>query len=168
MATFEDIITIYEEGGEIHNTILYEDDEDNINNINNRFLNKNILQCEWTGHTPTIKNKSYIKLGDECSICNEKIFFHSHSFLGDCGHAFHKKCINKWYIRKENCPICRKELSIWIEFYERYNHRHNNFNLLDKLENFWYNLELQQLPWTICKTCKNKGYPSYHCNNCIS
>jgi hypothetical protein len=29
MATFEDIITIYEEGGEIHNSILY-DDKDNI------------------------------------------------------------------------------------------------------------------------------------------
>lgn len=28
----------------------------------------------------------------------------------ECGHIFHKKCIIKWLLKNQNCPLCRTEL----------------------------------------------------------
>jgi len=43
---------------------------------------------------------------NECSICLNEI---SLKYLNttSCGHTFHKKCINKWIIQRNNCPNCR-------------------------------------------------------------
>jgi hypothetical protein len=24
-----------------------------------------------------------------------------------CGHAFHRRCITKWYAQRSTCPMCR-------------------------------------------------------------
>lgn len=47
---------------------------------------------------------------EECSICLEvgnKKFVKT-----NCGHIFHKSCIDEWNLRSNNCPMCRKDLSI--------------------------------------------------------
>ena len=45
-----------------------------------------------------------------CSICHEttsaKRNLTSHRLT--CGHAFHRKCISKWFIHADICPVCRK------------------------------------------------------------
>jgi hypothetical protein len=28
----------------------------------------------------------------------------------ECGHVFHRKCIKYWLIKKQSCPMCRKDL----------------------------------------------------------
>lgn len=30
----------------------------------------------------------------------------------DCSHIFHENCIGEWFKEKENCPICRRCVSI--------------------------------------------------------
>lgn len=41
---------------------------------------------------------------NECCICLEKI---NNTTLLQCKHKFHKKCIEKWLQKNNNCPLCR-------------------------------------------------------------
>ena len=43
----------------------------------------------------------------ECSICLQETKETEYSRLLKCGHKFHKKCIDKWIIKHNTCPICR-------------------------------------------------------------
>lgn len=43
-----------------------------------------------------------------CSICHENInavgwckMFYA------CKHAYHIRCLNEWFVRRLNCPLCR-------------------------------------------------------------
>ncbi|XP_066344626.1 uncharacterized protein [Miscanthus floridulus] len=31
------------------------------------------------------------------------------------GHAFHRKCITKWFGRRSTCPMCRRDLSMYLD-----------------------------------------------------
>merc|ERR1712096_101331 len=50
-----------------------------------------------------IKNKN---LERQCAICLDVIENDTRKVL-QCGHQFHKDCIDEWFISKETCPICR-------------------------------------------------------------
>ena len=50
-------------------------------------------------------NQNNIKL-DTCSICLEKTIEKPQ----DCGHVFHKKCIDTWLSKNNTCPVCRKKI----------------------------------------------------------
>ncbi len=74
------------------------------------------LKCN--PHSHNISKKMYIKMGEECPICFEGIYFRKNAFLTPCGHVFHKTClhnshisnlISKIKICEESlaCPICR-------------------------------------------------------------
>jgi hypothetical protein len=86
---------------------------------------------------PKESNKKYIKIGEECSICLEKIFHKNNAFLTLCGHSFHKSCLalqhSKNYL-DACCPLCREDYIYDNDICNRY----NSTNGLDKLENFWY------------------------------
>lgn len=45
-------------------------------------------------------------IGCECSVCTEGITKHTCAQL-QCGHKFHRTCINQWFQRKRSCPLCR-------------------------------------------------------------
>ena len=45
-------------------------------------------------------------MGVECSVCTEGITKHTFAKL-QCGHQFHRTCINQWFQRKRSCPLCR-------------------------------------------------------------
>ena len=40
------------------------------------------------------ERRCYIKPGEECPICFDKIMTKSTAFISNCGHSFHKKCIS--------------------------------------------------------------------------
>jgi hypothetical protein len=61
------------------------------------------------------------RLNSECVICSEKIKKDDKVSILMCNHYFHRKCIIKWYSKKQNCPICRCDVDI-------------KNNLIDKIE----------------------------------
>jgi hypothetical protein len=87
-----------------------------------------------------LKIKHYIKIGEECPICYECIYHKNNAFLTDCGHSFHKTCINKWLIETKvegDCPICRQDIGEYVGGI--YNERIQNS--LDKIEDLWLNYD---------------------------
>ena len=34
----------------------------------------------------------------------------------NCGHCFHKKCIDEWYCSNDECPICRSDIKYNITY----------------------------------------------------
>lgn len=70
---------------------------------------RDLFQNDNSGITllALLKNsKVYCKENVECSICFEK----DDTIIRQmkCGHEFHLRCIDKWFIRKRNCPYCRR------------------------------------------------------------
>ena len=52
---------------------------------------------------------------DDCAICLEQIQ-DADLVKTDCKHRFHKKCIVKWFAKKNiTCPICREELNVLVK-----------------------------------------------------
>lgn len=45
-----------------------------------------------------------IHSSETCTICLEPCF---NGIELECGHKFHKKCIEKWVALKKTCPNCR-------------------------------------------------------------
>ena len=112
-----------------------------------------------------LKIKHYIKIGEECSICYEPIYYKSNAFLTDCGHSFHTSCINEWIIFSclaGKCPVCRQDMG-YFEI-QRYSIK----NRLDKLEEFWLNKDTT-VP-SLCDGFREFDHLSgtnKYCNNCI-
>jgi len=96
--------------------------------------------------------KHYIKIGEECSICYEKIFTKKNAFLTDCGHSFHYSCIINYDYKNSfgqglYCPICRQDMGIYMDLKDKYIESKLN---LDKLQDFELNF-IFKLP----KVCYN-------------
>lgn len=60
-----------------------------------------------------LKKKLYklisLSIDIECSICYEEITNNASKL--DCGHIYHKECIDKWLQVNSTCPYCRHSLS---------------------------------------------------------
>lgn len=113
--------------------------------------------------------KHYIKITDECSICLEPILYKKNAILTSCGHCFHRNCIIKIKYNREYelpCPLCRHDLR--LEHGDIIPFRHyNSKKILDKLEDFWNNIEL--LYPDICLNGDNLGMNKdcFYCNRYI-
>lgn len=44
-----------------------------------------------------------------CCICLDENKENIKTLL--CGHKYHKKCIEEWFTKEENCPLCRDEFN---------------------------------------------------------
>ena len=92
----------------------------------------------------TLKTKHYIKIGEECSICYEPMYFKSNTVLTECGHAFHYKCLMTYYDKNYNnyciCPYCRQDVGNIHGIKERYYYTFTN-NSLDLLDDFYNNID---------------------------
>jgi hypothetical protein len=113
-----------------------------------------------------LKIKHYIKIGEECPICLEPIFYKSNAYLTPCGHSFHVECIHKHDYTKflsdygsASCPMCRQDIGIYDDSKRIY---FNNSNGLDKLEDFWKIIKFK-LP----TPCKNWDHCIGFNKNCI-
>ena len=47
-----------------------------------------------------------------CSICLSGIAHTQQFMIGDCFHTFHKKCIQRWFQEKQNCPFCTQKVQM--------------------------------------------------------
>jgi len=83
--------------------------------VNNK-LNKKYIDM-LNKSNKVILNKSMDTVTDDCAICMEVItnkeYNSKHSVVPDCGHCFHKTCLNQWVSQQSstgnvpNCPVCR-------------------------------------------------------------
>ncbi len=53
---------------------------------------------------------SYKEQELDCPICLEQ---KTNIVLLPCNHAFHDRCILKWFTRNLTCPVCREEVGIY-------------------------------------------------------
>lgn len=78
------------------------------------------LKCVSKSTLANLKMKTYIKSGEICKICFEPITSRHNARLTNCGHSFHKKCMNDYYIYllrfQPNldiwCPLCRGDVGM--------------------------------------------------------
>lgn len=61
---------------------------------------------------PAIINSYKMKRTDVvCTICMEEIKKNSVcKKIPKCGHEFHKKCIDTWFVESKTCPNCRLDV----------------------------------------------------------
>lgn len=62
----------------------------------------------------TFKLKDKFK-GEMCSICREEI---GNKMVTNCGHVFHKNCLNESLKHNEKCPLCRETIKLSLFTYE--------------------------------------------------
>lgn len=60
--------------------------------------------------TFTNSKKPLTEQNDMCAICHEQMVSNDSTKLVECNHAFHLKCIKRWFNKKNtiSCPCCRK------------------------------------------------------------
>lgn len=51
---------------------------------------------------------------EDCSICTDKYEKKEDVSVLDCGHIYHPKCINEWAKYKPSCPVCKAQISIYV------------------------------------------------------
>jgi len=98
----------------------------------NRKIRKNIYD--------NLKIKHYIKFGEECPICYDKIIHRNNAFLTDCGHSFHYSCImtydynNAFMDNGISCPCCRSDMGLYENLKDKFKNSLNNFDILEDFE----------------------------------
>ena len=74
-----------------------------------------ILAPRYLPYSRRRKGKDASKIGrviarsDMCTICQFPLLNgEDDTKLLSCGHSFHKKCIDQWIERSNDCPVCRE------------------------------------------------------------
>ena len=50
---------------------------------------------------------------EDCSVCLCEINYNEIDIIElDCGHNYHKECIDTWLKERNTCPCCRQRASI--------------------------------------------------------
>lgn len=90
--------------------ILDENQLEQIENLPNYFKNCQHIN-EIIGKPSFIKkNDELLHNQEECIICTEKYEHKQYKrTLNCCHHAYHKKCIDKWFKKNSSCPNCRHD-----------------------------------------------------------
>jgi hypothetical protein len=85
-----------------------EEKKEEKNNEGNEYNGKIIVPCELDE-----KEKERYVQYDSCAICFEPFNMNDPCLsiaLTECKHAYHLQCINEWFKRKKDCPVCRTSL----------------------------------------------------------
>ncbi len=56
-------------------------------------------------HVKIILDSEYRQIDMTCSICWEQ-----GDCISVCGHSFHRRCLDRWTLRSQTCPICRHSI----------------------------------------------------------
>ena len=87
-----------------------------INNYNNvilSFLQDLIPENPIFNKKIVYEKKKYRDLETEhkvCPICLEEFQEEDEVAVLECGHIFRPECIEKWGVKKPQCPMCKKEI----------------------------------------------------------
>ena len=140
---------------------------------------RSIYKYEKISTIQHLNHKYYIKNGEECPICYDKILNKKQAVLTECGHSFHYECIYKYYYLNRNkhgyCPICSQEAKALWGFNYNFSLKslyHYSSNQLDMLENFWYQMNTL-IPDSCYISANNKCVHSHdrgmhrNCKKCI-
>jgi hypothetical protein len=49
-------------------------------------------------------------ISGQCPICYDDFSGNDLRVINACSHAFHKECIDRWFINNHTCPMCRRDL----------------------------------------------------------
>jgi len=105
----ETIISDNNEPHIIHYEISFEPQQ-----VQELIENKKLSVREATEHLASYRkikaDDTLIINKDCCSICFEEYKVNQYKrTLEKCGHIFHKKCVDKWFVNHPNleCPLCR-------------------------------------------------------------
>ena len=95
------------------NLVLSIDLTDNTESVNVNVFRKMQKSEFIKTQLPKYKKVKANDTTDNCSICLETYKENTYKRTLTCTHHFHKKCIDKWFIKcKEDhihCPICRNQ-----------------------------------------------------------
>jgi hypothetical protein len=56
---------------------------------------------------PKSKNKGQKR---NCSVCMEDIKTDEYETFLICFHSFHSECIERWFVKKHQCPVCQTDI----------------------------------------------------------
>ncbi|KAG8186970.1 hypothetical protein JTE90_005743 [Oedothorax gibbosus] len=65
--------------------------------------------CAWGVSGDSSKQWHGKEVDEPCTICFEEMTPKT-EYKVDCGHTFHRTCIQEWINKKSDCPICRVHL----------------------------------------------------------
>ena len=46
----------------------------------------------------------------DCTVCLEQLGLGAEMRRLPCGHAYHRRCVDKWLIRRRKCPLCKLDI----------------------------------------------------------
>ena len=46
----------------------------------------------------------------DCSVCLDPLLVGAEMRALPCGHTYHRKCVDKWLIRRRKCPLCKLDI----------------------------------------------------------
>ena len=49
-------------------------------------------------------------MAEDCSVCLETMLTGAEVRSLPCAHVFHRKCVDKWLVRKRKCPLCKLDI----------------------------------------------------------
>ncbi|CAN8257669.1 unnamed protein product [Cochlearia groenlandica] len=76
-----------------------------------RHESSNVLPSNLVKKLPQFKSHEHISL--DCVVCLDG--FRQGQWcrnLPDCGHVFHRKCVDFWLLKSATCPICRANVRL--------------------------------------------------------
>lgn len=76
-----------------------------------RVIRRQVVARPWRVQLTLPGHKIYGGGGDQCSICMATYDQDRECQHLPCDHKFHVKCFKKWYVRKNTCPLCRREFT---------------------------------------------------------
>jgi len=70
------------------------------------------LKKEDVEKVPTIKYSKYKSSTDRCTVCQFE--FDDGEILRklNCGHLYHKGCVDDWLKKDKRCPVCKNEVKV--------------------------------------------------------
>ena len=111
---YDNIVKQIKETKKYNKLIIINDDENftsAVIDLGDNNPNKKFTKKDMTFHLPKYKKVCDNIEGQCCSICQD-VFERNEYYrqLCDCGHCFHKKCVDEWFYKSQTygCPLCRK------------------------------------------------------------
>ena len=106
------------------------DDEKNSPNIkvNLKDIAKNSSTKKLKNKKGGNKKKTNKKTYYFCDICNQQCNIKNakYTYVMNCGHVFHKECIDKWKLIGKGCPMnCELTKHEFVKYHSK-NNKHNN------------------------------------------